>query len=500
MRDISEAFSRFCIDNMLGTNFSKSVDPILSMIIKAPEGGMFFLFDRPGEIHPMHFGPAPLLILWDIIENKVNEKVYIFVLQSASVLLKKLVKTKMQQLHASTKKSNYTIVARNNISGQWFPATPVQTSELKKFSQRLQFSNKPDDFQIQINDKNYLLTGQNGKYAQNYSFFCFYPKQIIENKLTTIRKLIYLGLIVFLIVTLLAGNILSNTFLTPISRLGQGVEAIKNRNGEFRIETEQKDEFGDLSSSFNHMIEDLKEMQLAKDVQESLLPSDFPKVDRYDIEYVNRMATDVGGDYFDLQRLEDNRIIIIIGDVTGHGVSSALVMAMAKAIVYQGLKEKKSLNELFSDLNLAIHTYFQIPPARKMITLFAAVLDQSDNSLTCVNAGHNFPMKLMANGKIEDFSAVHLPIGAQKKLRNLKTCKYQLQRGDMIVFYTDGIIEVKNSQKQMYGYDKFKANLVKMTDLTAQEAINQMVETYDNFLEGNEPDDDITVILVKRIE
>lgn len=498
MKDVSEAFSRFCIDTALGTSLGDSVDPIISMVVKAPEGGMFFLFDRPGEIHPLEFGPVPLLIYWQIIENVRAEKLYVFVVQSASLLLKKMVRAMFKKDGSSEKNSAFITAARRNSSNEWFPGRPASSLPLKRFAEMLEFSDKPLDAEVKIHGKTWLVTGQKGKYAGEYSFFAFYPREIIEDDLRKIRKLIFACMFLFLTVAMLTGNILSYTFLEPVQKLSEGVNAIKRRDGGFRILTTQHDEFGDLSNSFNHMIEDLKEMQLARDVQESLLPSHFPEIPGYQISFANRMASDVGGDYFDLHQLDENRVCLLIGDVTGHGVSSALVMAMAKAIVYQGLKEQKSLVELFADLNLTIHTYFKIPPARKMITLFAAILDIAAGSITSVNAGHNFPVKIKAEGGLEDFSAVHLPIGAARKLRGLKISNYSLAPGETVVFYTDGIIEVKNKQAQMYGYDDFKEHLRAMAAEPAEVILDRLMARYDEFLDGAEPDDDITVIVLKR--
>ncbi|MGM0600542.1 MAG: SpoIIE family protein phosphatase [Candidatus Rifleibacteriota bacterium] len=498
MKEVSEAFSRFCIDTALGTNLAESVDPIVSMIVKAPEGGMFFLFDRPGEIHPLEFGPAPLLIFWQIIENKFSQKRYLFILQSATVLLKKLVKKRMLKTYRQRKQQPDITVARHNTSGRWLPAKLQENLQLKKFAQRLKFSNKPQDSHIKINGKTWFVTGLKGKYASDYCFFSFYPREFIDDDLNFIRKLIVASILIFLLVALLTGNILSLTFLEPISRLSQGVEAIKKRQSEFRIETGQRDEFGDLAVNFNHMIEDLKEMELAGDVQESLLPGTFPDIPGYQLQYVNRMASDVGGDYFDLYWLDENRLCLLIGDVTGHGVSSALVMAMAKATVYQGLKEKKPLVELFSDLNSAVNTYFKIPPARKMITFFAAILNIDDGAIEYANAGHNFPVIIRKNKEIEFLSAVHLPIGASKKLRGLKTHQTRLNSGDTLVFYTDGIIEVKNNFSEMMGYENFKAVLFENSESSADKILAKLMAAYDSYLAGSDPDDDVTIIVLKK--
>jgi sigma-B regulation protein RsbU (phosphoserine phosphatase) len=288
-------------------------------------------------------------------------------------------------------------------------------------------------------------------------------------------------------------------FLLPIARLGEGVNAIKARNSEFRIVSTQKDEFGDLAVNFNHMIADLKEMQLAKDVQESLLPSAPPVVPGYQISFANRMASAVGGDYFDVRVLERDRVCVVIGDVTGHGVGSALVMAMAKAVVYQGLKEDRGLIEIFEDLNQTVYTYFHQPSVRKMITVFAAMIDLKSGQGSFVNAGHNFPVKVGRTGKCSDLKAVHLPVGAVARLRKMKLNEFLIEPDEYLVFYTDGLVEVLNSRQEMYGYERLQAFLAKLPAVDAETVSSRLLAEYDRWLAGAEPDDDLTIVVLRRL-
>lgn len=172
---------------------------------------------------------------------------------------------------------------------------------------------------------------------------------------------------------------------------------------------------------------------------------------------------------------------------------------MARAIFYQGLKEGGDLISLFTDLNLAIYEYFHLLPVRKMITVFAAVIDLSTGVGEFVNAGHNFPVKLSTDGLCEDLAAVHLPIGACRKLRNLTTNEFCFKSGETLVFYTDGLVEVKNSQDEMYGYDRFKDSLACNFHKSADDLNRELIARYDSWLGGIEPDDDLTLIVLKRL-
>ncbi len=499
MREVTDAFSRFCIDSMLGSSLVDSVDPMLQTITRSPEAGLSFFFNRPGEVHKMEFGSVPYFLFWEILESKDGRQFYSYAVRSAVRLLQGyirniLVSAKRQNLHAP-----FILVAGNQKTDEWFPARVKESSEFKQFSSRAYFSDKPLEAVINIDESQYLVIAQKGKIAVDYALFSFYPMSIIKADITYQRRLITIAIALFVIIAFLLGWLLSDTFILPVSRLGEGVQAIKARNHAFRIEPQQQDEFGDLAISFNHMIADLKEMQLAKDVQESLLPAAPPELPGYAVSFSNRMASAVGGDYFEVTRISPEKFCVIVGDVTGHGVGSALVMAMAKALFYQGLKEGRDLVTLFSDVNFAIYEYFHKPPVRKMITVFACLINIESGEGEFVNAGHNYPVKVSAGGVCEDLAAVHLPIGATKNLRKLATKKFEIGHQETIIFYTDGLIEVADKKSEQYGYERFKEVLGNNPGLAVNALADKLLEEYDQWLNGGEPDDDLTLIVLRRL-
>lgn len=499
MREVSDAFSRFCIDNTLGSSLADAVDPILEMVVRSPEAGLNFFFHRPKEVHKMEFGPVPLFIFWEIFDGLEGKPVYVYIVQSAARLLKQLMARHLTRSFLEKRNAPYILAASHGVTGEWFPAGISTSKSIKDFTQRIFFADQPMETTAMLKGEEYIITGQKGRYAKDYALYSFYPVKLIKNDIRIQIRILFTGIMLFVIVALLTGWLLSDIFLVPVERLGHGVLAIRNRDSSFRIEASQKDEFGDLAVSFNHMIEDLKEMQLAKDVQESLLPALPPEIPGYEVSFANRMASAVGGDYFDVHLIEQNKVFIVIGDVTGHGVGSALVMAMARAIFYQGLKEGRGLLDLFNDLNLAIYEYFSVPPVRKMITLFAAFIDLSDGCGEFVNAGHNFPVKMAADGTCEHLESVHLPIGAVKKLRKLFPKKFSIEKEETIVFYTDGLIEVKDRSDRMLGYEKFIEHLEKQRGKSAENISQALLSLYEDWLSGNEPDDDLTMIVFRRL-
>ncbi len=499
MREVSDAFARFCLDARFGSNLTDTVDPLLETAVRSPEAGFFFLFNRPDEVHRMFFGPVPMFIYWNVdLQQKNGPGIFIYILQSASRLVKRLLQTRLHEALHTGSLQPYTLVALENRSGTWLPDKVRENRPLRHFADRLLFSDKPEEVRLVIGDEEYLILGQRSIFAPGYSLFSFYPYRLITEEISRLRRQIVSAIVVFILLAFMAAWLLSDIFLQPVTRLGDGVAAIKSRNTDFRIVPVQHDEFGDLAISFNHMIADLKEMKLAQDVQESLLPAAPPQLAGYRLAFANRMASAVGGDYFDVLVPDHNTAWVIIGDVTGHGVSSALVMAMAKAIVYQVVREKRDLISLFADLNRAIHAYFSKPPVRKMITFFAATIDLTTGKGQFANAGHNFPVLVRPDGDCIDLESVHLPIGALKNIRRMVPCDFIMQPGDTLVFYTDGLIEVASPAGEQYGYQRFKKMLTARAGLESEKLADDLLASYDAWLSGGEPDDDVTLVILQR--
>lgn len=497
MSNVTNAFSAFAIDAQLDTNLSKNVEPLMTMVVTSPEARMLYMFDRPGESHRIGLGSVPLFLYWDLFENE-NKPLFILILQQASHILDMLVNQNMLHFLAQSTYKPHIVAARHNNSGRWAPASIFESNELTRFCNRAIYTDTPIANKITINQKEYLVVAQKGRVASDYSFFCFYPYELIRNEIEFLRNITILGFLFFIIVAASAGSLVSNYFLKPVDSLSQGVKAIEAKNSQFRIKTFQNDEFGDLATKFNQMIEDLKEMNMAEDIQKSLLPNTFTDTNGYQIAYYNKMASSVGGDFFDIHNPQPDKIALFIGDVTGHGVSSALVMAMVKAVVRQCLIEGLPLDETIREINDVIFNNFKAKKVNKMMSFIAAELDTQSGKLALCNSGHCYPFKVDLEGNIKEIKSIGYPLGALKKIRKIKTTFEELQPGESILLYTDGIVEIQNEQNDLFGYDRLSSELSAMRNKNASEIIAQFVESSNDFAGNKQPDDDITMIVVKN--
>ncbi len=496
--DVADAFSKCCIDSMLNTNLMDTMDPGLRSALTSPECGLTSFWIRPDNVQDFMFGSSEFYLYWTFAESAKYGTEYFLILRATDKVLRNQLKNRLLECKTNPKEKDYLIVACNNRNGEWFPDNSLARN-LKSTSKRIVYMGKPIESEIYVNSKRYLLLALNSNKIRGYSFYALYPYEKIQKKLSVIIWYITAGIVFFILMALAIGYVLSETFLYPVKRLEDGVKAIKGRDSSFRIEALQNDEFGELANSFNKMISDLKEMELAKYIQESLLPHSIPELKGYELCFSNRMASAVGGDYFDTMLLDEDNLCIIIGDVSGHGVASALVMAIAKAIIYHSFNETRDLLEVFSDLNLVINTYFNRPPVKKMITLFGAIINLPTGKAVFTDAGHNFPMHIAVDGSVTELKMTGLPVGVMRKMRKQHTDEFSIDKGEAIVFYTDGIVEVTGHTEEQYGYDRFKENLSQLAGENANTIMNTLLAKYDTWLAGTDPDDDVTCVVLKRL-
>ena len=498
MTTVTDAFSKCCIDTMLNTNYMDSLDPALKSAMTSPECGLASFWARPGNVQDYVFGSLELYLYWDFSYSEKYGKEYFFILKKTDNVLREHLQQRLKKCKTNPKERDYIIFVSQDNKDEWFPNKSISNA-IKDVSRRIKYMGKPIEKEIYFNSKRYLLLGLKSEKIRGYSFYALYPYEKIEKKLNNIIFLIITGIILFVLMAFAIGYKLSETFLYPVNCLKDGVMAIKERNTEFRIERLQNDEFGDLALSFNNMIGDLKEIELAKYIQEALLPTSLPKLKDYQLSFKNKMASGVGGDYFDTYLLDEENLCIIIGDVSGHGIASALVMAMAKSVLYQGFKETRNLIDLFTDLNFVISTYFFKPPVKKMITLFATIINLPTGKATFIDAGHNFPMKISKDGEIAELKMIGLPVGILKRMKTKSVAEFSIYEGETVVFYTDGIVEATGKSTEQYGYTRFKESLSKLSGESSEKIVNRLFEFYGEWEEGTEPDDDVTLAVLKRL-
>lgn len=237
-----------------------------------------------------------------------------------------------------------------------------------------------------------------------------------------------------------------------------------------------------------------REIDIARDVQQKLFPQKLPQIDHVDCAGHCRPAQGVGGDYYDFLSLPGGRLGVALGDVAGKGIPAALLMASLQASLRgQRLSGPDDLAQLMTNLNFLIHA---ASPDNRYATFFYGELDPTTRRLDYVNAGHNAPMLFRAAGGIERLRASGTVVGLVEAGRYEQRFVL-LERGDLLLVYSDGISEAMNSDDVEWGEEQLAAAAVAAFPCRAESLIERLFVAADAFAAGAVQHDDMTVVAVR---
>ncbi|MBX7223446.1 MAG: SpoIIE family protein phosphatase [Blastocatellia bacterium] len=237
-----------------------------------------------------------------------------------------------------------------------------------------------------------------------------------------------------------------------------------------------------------------REIEIARHLQQSLLPACDPYIPGADIAGYSTTAYDVGGDYYDFFQLSETRIAIAVGDVTGHGVSSGLLMALAKGGLLNQMTTDPSPKAVMFAMNNLICTTSN---TRNLMSFVLATYCAETQTLEMANAGHPHPYHFRAQTQtVTPLERPSYPLGVRKNSQ-YETITVKLEPGDVVVFFTDGIFEAQNAQGELFGFEGLEQSLAKHAHLAAIEMRNAILDEVRSFLNGRPADDDVTLVVVR---
>ncbi|MBF0499052.1 MAG: SpoIIE family protein phosphatase [Candidatus Riflebacteria bacterium] len=341
-----------------------------------------------------------------------------------------------------------------------------------------------------VGNTTYLISGIRGNELNFHLLAVTSDRLIRQEEEETMWFLKFAGLAITLI-TLTIGNFLARKFLDPVRHLANGVEAISNRKFEIRLPVLDQDELGDLASVFNSMMEGLADLEVAKLVQEILFPQDVLSTEGFEFYGRCSPASQVGGDYFDYFRISEDRVVVLIGDVSGHGVSAAMGMTMAKAIVAHPSNNFDPAQTL-TVLNQVICSTMK---RKKIMTCFFALIDLKKRQITFSNAGHLDPY-LVNNKTATPVVQRGLLLGGSLRTKYTNVT-LDLEPSDLVVLYTDGVVESLISTDQPIGFERMEAALPGLVRDTVKETEKAIRHWHASLIMPGPQADDITLVLIK---
>ena len=322
--------------------------------------------------------------------------------------------------------------------------------------------------------------------------------------------------VVFVVVeigSLIIGVAIARSITRSIHQIDTGARNIRAGNFEFRIPSRNRDQLDSMATAFNEMSESIvelmtqvsekerleKEVEIAREVQTHLFPRELPKIPRLQLAGTCLPARSVSGDYYDFIPYGDRRVDIMIADISGKGISAALLMASLQSsfrshVVHQNLAGNSSdgISEAVSTLN---HQLYRHTSPEKFATLVLARVDAQDLSLTYCNAGHNPPL-LVSNDSVTRLSTGGIVAGIFAH-PEYEEERIPLQKGDVVTFYTDGVVEAENPQGDQFGEEQLEELVQTNAFLTADDIRALILDEVSDWIEGREQRDDVTVVILK---
>ncbi len=340
------------------------------------------------------------------------------------------------------------------------------------------------------------------------------PEPIYDEAKDARIQVVKVFFMVLLAANLGVGLLIMLVFI-PLQKLSTWVKNIGEGDIKDQIEIDSSDEIGKIAQAFSDITDKFREtqkslvdqeriqqeMHLAKEIQQTLLPAEFPRIEGYEIASHYESAKEVGGDYYDFVEIDRHRMGVVVADVSGKGVPGSLVMTMIRTALRTEAKGKGSAADVLARVN-----DFIMDDIRKgmFVTLFYIILDSRKRRITFASAGHN-PIILYRNSTKKTYylNPKGFPVGialSERDLfkRSIEDDTIQLSKGDIILCHTDGITEAMNSRRELFGEERLLKVVRDYGHLRAKLFVERLTEEITSFTEGQIQNDDITFVVIKE--
>ena len=311
---------------------------------------------------------------------------------------------------------------------------------------------------------------------------------------------------VFFVTLSVLNKLLNRSIVGPVKNILSAVTKIKEGNFQTRVKVVSNDEIGVLGDAINEMTKGLVErermqqsLNLAKEVQQNLLPKNNLKVNGFDIAGKSIYCDETGGDYYDFLSIGDNdkhKIGVAIGDVSGHGISSALLMATVRSSLRQRASLPGSIANIISDVNRQLVP--DVEDSGQFMTMFFLALDTATRQLEWVRAGHD--PAIVYDPGLDSFSELTGPgiaLGVNENWIYEDNKKIEFSKGQIIFLSTDGIWEARNKKGEMLGKEPILNAIRLKSSSDAIQIIDSIFDILDKFIGEMKIEDDITSVVIK---
>ncbi|MEW6710028.1 MAG: SpoIIE family protein phosphatase [Candidatus Riflebacteria bacterium] len=375
-----------------------------------------------------------------------------------------------------------------------FPPEFANDRNVQRIMHRTRSRKMIIDPNFSVGKKSYTASSIIGLELSDAVLLSLVPLDSVNSALDELYFQVQLAFIASLVFMLTIVRLYSGRFSQPVQLLAKGVREIRKRNFRYQVDYQSGDEFGQLIKGFNDAVVGMGELAVGTAVQESLLPvgqANFGKMRLFARSiFMNRM----GGDYFDYYSGSNGDLHVFFGDVAGHGIPAAMIMAMAKAVVAVNRNLVNRPAEMLERAN-SIFLYLKSRGWRRMMTALCLEIDNAGGELKCANAGQCFPVVVSDHGlDLRYIRAVGMPLGNVLK-KGYNETSDRLNPGETLILYTDGIIEAADSHGNVFDFARFEELLKNAWHEDLETYWQGIIAAYRAW--SPMQDDDVTFLMVR---
>lgn len=315
---------------------------------------------------------------------------------------------------------------------------------------------------------------------------------------------VFLAVILLVILIAVIG---SRTVTEPLRQLTRAADRIAQGRFDTRVQIHTRDELEELGRTFNTMVTQLQErmrikqsLAVAMEVQQHLLPASPPQIEGLDVAGKVIYCDETGGDYYDfldLSELAPHYLRVAIGDVTGHGIAAALLMATARAILRSRVMQPGNLAELMNHMNKRLTAD---TPIGRFMTLFYIVINAHNRQAHWISAGHDPAITYTPDQDLfGELPGSDIPLGIDAAWNYNERGPETLAQGQILVLGTDGIWEARNPQGRMFGKDRLRDVIRQNANQSADHISHAITDALAGFRETHPQEDDVTLVVIKTL-
>ncbi len=377
--------------------------------------------------------------------------------------------------------------------------------------------NTPQTFELGNEDVEFLVIPIELRDHLIGKVYIIYTTEGIYYQLADARTQIVILTMILLLFGIIGIYLLSDYFVSPILKITHRIRRFTSGDLETELPLEGAEEFFEISKAFNQMITRLsqdrkniaarekmaKEIEVASEIQKTLLPNKLPEIQNLDIESFYRAASLVGGDLYDIFQVSEKRYCMVVADVSGKGVPASLVMSMLRTVIQIYGRQLQSPKEII----VAVNDYMKINiPPGMFVTVFLQIYDVETNEIVFVSAGHN-PMVYFNSDtkKIEQLNPKGMPVGLPTRDENKFADSIIEERrvmcdDDCFIIFTDGITEAPNREGDQFGIERLEEFIVAHapdSEIRMSALSEKLIDLIDDYTGFNKATDDISFILAR---